>query len=135
MELYDARVSRTVLREAGWGGSTGLLTYVGGKPRKSNDIQNSKSNNPRGRGTSKECVVGIIERDGNVKLVHAKNGSIKFEDLVKIVKANVDIKNSIIISDEYRAYSKMNTILPHEQVNHKKYFSHNGVHTNTIESF
>ncbi|WP_342261655.1 transposase [Spiroplasma endosymbiont of Notiophilus biguttatus] len=26
-------------------------------------------------------------------------------------------------------------ILPHEQVNHKKYFSYNGIHTNTIESF
>ncbi len=47
-------------------------------------------------GTSKECVVGIIERNGNVKLFHAKNKSIKSEDLMKIVKENVDINNSIL---------------------------------------
>lgn len=110
-------------------------TYVGGKPRKSNDTANYKSDNLRGRGTKKECVIGIIERNGNVKLFHLKNKSIKSEDLMKVVKENIDINNSILITDEYRAYSKMNKILPHKQVNHKKYFSHNGVHTNTIESF
>ncbi|WP_342260673.1 IS1595 family transposase [Spiroplasma endosymbiont of Notiophilus biguttatus] len=109
-------------------------TYVGGKPRKYNDVDN-KNNSLRGRGTSKECVVGIIERNGNVKLFHAKNKSIKSEDLMKIVKENVDINNSILFTDEYRGYYKMNKILPHEQVNHKKYFSYNGIHTNTIESF
>ncbi|WP_342261669.1 hypothetical protein [Spiroplasma endosymbiont of Notiophilus biguttatus] len=46
----------------------------------------------------------------NVKLFHAKNKSIKSEDLMKIVKENVDINNSILFTDEYRGYYKMNKI-------------------------
>ena len=48
-------------------------TYVGGKPRKEakkKDDNDDDFSNPRGRGTKKECVVGMIERNGKVK---AKN--------------------------------------------------------------
>ena len=50
-------------------------TYVGGKPRKENkhddDDQNTPS--PRGRGTKKIPVVGMVERDGNVKAQQSEN--------------------------------------------------------------
>ena len=42
-------------------------TYIGGKPRKKNKKDDDDKGNPRGRGTKKECVVGMIERDGKVK--------------------------------------------------------------------
>lgn len=48
-------------------------TYVGGKPRKEAKDKDDDGNYPtnkRGRGTKKECVVGMIERDGNVKAKH-----------------------------------------------------------------
>lgn len=110
-------------------------TYVGGKPRKSNDIGNT-SNSKRGRGTDKECVVGIIERKGNVKLIHANDKLINSEYLQEIVKSNVDINKSTLITDQYPGYSKMKTILEHKQINHKESFSNlNGIHTNTIEGF
>jgi ISXO2-like transposase domain len=111
-------------------------TYVGGKPRKSNDIVNPKPNSPRGRGTSKECVIGIIERNGNVKVTHVRDEPITSEYLQKIVKTNVDINNSTLITDQYPGYSKMSALLKHKQINHKKAFSNlNGIHTNTIEGF
>ena len=43
-------------------------TYIGGKPRKKNKKDDDDKGNPRGRGTKKECAVGMIERDGNVKV-------------------------------------------------------------------
>lgn len=111
-------------------------TYIGGKPRKSNDIDNPKPNSPRGRGTNKECVVGIIERNGNVKVTHVRDEPITSEYLQKIVKTNVDINNSTLITDQYPGYSKMSTLLKHKQINHKKVFSNlDGIHTNTIEGF
>jgi transposase-like protein len=41
-------------------------TYIGGKPRKTNNKKSTK-NNKRGRGTDKAPVVGMIERQGKVK--------------------------------------------------------------------
>lgn len=50
-------------------------TYVGGKPRKKskdNDNNGNYPTNKRDRGTKKECVVGMIEREGNIKAVHER---------------------------------------------------------------
>ena len=110
-------------------------TYIGGKPRKSNNVEQS-TNNPRGIGTRKACVIGIIERNGNVKITHANNEPLTSEYLQKIVKTSVEINNSTLITDQYPGYSKMNTLLNHKQINHKETFSNlYGIHTNTIEGF
>ena len=55
-------------------------TYVGGKPRKEikkDDSDDDITPNKRGRGTKKECVVGIVERDGNVKAFHMDKKNLK----------------------------------------------------------
>lgn len=41
--------------------------YIGGAPRKPNNRDDDPGNTPRGRGTSKQPVVGIVERGGRVK--------------------------------------------------------------------
>jgi len=54
-------------------------TYVGGKPRKSNNKDDDDLNPPskRGRGTKKTPVVGMVERNGNVKASKADKHSLK----------------------------------------------------------
>ena len=52
-----------------------------------------------------------------------------------LVRRNVDTKNSSLMTDEYRAYSRMKTILPHFTVNHQETYAVGDIHTNTIEGF
>lgn len=118
-------------------------TYVGGKPRKESKDKDDDGNYPtnkRGRGTKKECVVGMVERDGSIKAKHMAKNMLKGIDLMDLVRKHVDADNSTLMTDEYKAYSKMKNIITHLSVNHsareyaRKDNFHN-VHTNTIEGF
>ena len=53
-----------------------------------------------------------------------------------MIKEKVDVKNSTIMTDEFRAYSKISDFINHQTVNHsiKQYVNGNN-HTNTIEGF
>ncbi len=106
-------------------------TYVGGKPRKS-DID---PNNPlkRGRGTKKTPVVGIVERGGNVRAFVSNR--IDSQKLMQLVRKNVDIKLSALVTDEYMAYKRMSKILPHVSIDHSKTYVNGEIHTQTIENF
>ena len=112
-------------------------TYIGGKPRKRNNDKDDDGNLPtikRGRGTKKECVVGMIERGGKVKTIIQKR--LKFVDLRGIVKNNVDVLNSVLMTDDFKGYKPMKGLMPHYTVNHSAKQYVNGItHTNTIESF
>lgn len=113
-------------------------TYVGGKPRKENKKDNDgndKPSNPRGRGTKKTPVVGIVEREGNVKAVAVSKLELKAKDLRKLILTSIDTQNSILITDEYTGYNNMNAIIPHETINHSYEYARGDIHTNTIESF
>ena len=97
-------------------------TYVGGKPKKSKkDEDGNDKGNPKGRATKKEAVVGIIKRNGEVRA------------------ENVDTKNSTLITDEYRAYSKMMNYIKHKTINHSYEYARKekgfNIHSSTIESF
>jgi len=123
-------------------------TYVGGKPRKSNNHDDDAPKGTgtgakRGRGTDKTPVVGLIDR--NNKKVYAKialpNGDGKrltanqLMDILKTVSKQEN--NNTVITDEFRSYdplSRHNFV--HLRVDHSKAFSDgNGTHTNNIESF
>lgn len=125
---------------------TGLLsgivemdeTYVGGKPRKEakkKDDNDDDKGNPRGRGTKKECVVGMIERNGRVKAKNVEKTALKAKDIRELVRANVDMNNTTLITDEYRGYATMRRIISHLQINHQKEYANGMIHTNSIESF
>ncbi len=111
---------------------------IGGKPRKEAKkkdkyYNDNNSGNPRGRGTRKECVVGMIERNGRVKAFNNKeNNSFK---LCELVRNNIDHNNSSLITDEFRGYNLMKYLLTHLKINHQKEFANGLIHTNTIESF
>lgn len=110
-------------------------TYIGGKPRKKNKSDDDDFTPPkRGRGTDKECVVGMIERDGKVKTTVQKR--VKFTDLKKIVDNNIDVIKSTLLTDDFKGYKPFKKVMPHYSVNHSKgEYSRNGINTNSIESF
>lgn len=115
-------------------------SYVGQKPRKKGEMEDptrdvSKITNKRGRGTNKTPIVGIVERNGLVVLQVAYRLNSSY--LMNLLKENVDLDNSIVISDSYKGYSKLGDIVEHLTINHSKdgHKSKGIVHTNTIEGF
>ncbi len=114
---------------------TGLVesdeTYIGGKPRK----EYPGHQHLRGRGTSKTPVVGMIERGGKVKCQVVKKEDLKANRLKALVRRNVDISNSTLITDEFGGYHYINEMMPHKIVVHSRWYVDGDVHTNNIESF
>ena len=110
-------------------------TYVGGKPRKENHKDDNDKGNPRGRGTKKTPVVGMVERDGDVKATSVSKNSLKAKDLLKLIRQHIHTKETILITDEYTGYNNMNDTIPHLTINHSYEFVKGDIHTNTIESF
>lgn len=110
-------------------------TYVGGKPRKGNKDDDDNTPSLRGRGTKKIPVVGMVEHKGNVKASKASKYTLKSKDLNELIRKNIDPKESVLITDEYKGYNKAASILPHARINHSKEYVNGLIHTNTIESF
>ena len=123
-------------------------TFVGGKPRKSNNHDDDAPKGTgtgakRGRGTDKTPIVGMIDR--NNKKAYARvampNGAgqkltaNQLMDILKVVSKQEN--NNVIISDEFRGYDPLTrNNFVHLRVDHQKAFSdNNGTHTNNIESF
>jgi transposase-like protein len=106
-------------------------TYIGGKPRKGNGKWKLLP-----RTTDKIPVVGMVERGGRIvaKAVTDK-GKLKYRNLSKLVRDNVDCSNAMLITDEYRGYIKIRTFMRHKTINHKFAYADGEIHTNTIEGF
>jgi len=112
-------------------------SYFGGKARK----KNSRDNKPniarvflkRGRGTSKISVAGIVERQGDVKTKVIEKLSKR--NLLAMLKRYANKDDSILITDGFRSYNKLNAYIEHLVINHSKQFSKGMTHVNTIEGF
>ena len=118
--------------------------YVGGKPKYKKKIADNvpsitKSNietepNKRGRGTNKTPVVGIVERKGKVVLKVIQK--LTSRNLLAMLKENVKLDSSIVVTDEMKSYKKFDEVIQHYTINHKKKEYVRGImHTNTIEGF
>lgn len=83
----------------------------------------------------KNALLELLKEMVMLNYFMKNKNQLKQEYLENIVKQNISLKCSILFTDEYRSYSKMNNILNHKKINHKKYFYLNGINTNTIESF
>lgn len=110
-------------------------TYVGGKPRKGNKRNDKGPRNPRGRGTKKAPVIGVVERGGRVIARPATPRDLSAKGIAKFIKKFVSLDGTLLMTDEYRAYGQMNRIVDHVTINHSKQYVDGLVHTNTIESF
>ena len=106
-------------------------TFVGGKEK--NKHANKRTPGSQG-GANKAVVLGIVERDGELRAGHVPDT--KAKTLQGIVRANVK-KGSAILTDEDRSFIGLDADYTHLSVNHSKgqYVRLGGfVHSNTIES-
>lgn len=140
-------------------------TFVGGKPRKQANYEGIKQQRQveydltlkhlkdegfkiekgkrkvksdigikRGRGSEKKTpVVGMVSRDGDVIAEVMKN--LTYNNLKSMVNKYVDKDNSVLFTDDYKGYNKINEIIEHVKIDHHKMYSYKGINTNTIESF
>jgi len=105
-------------------------TYVGGK------IKNKHWK--RKEFNTKQTVVGMKQRGGNVRLIHAPNA--KIETLAGIIEEHISADVEAIMTDELPAYPKAIRLAGHAQVRHCKVnhsleiYSYDDVTTNGIES-
>lgn len=108
-------------------------TYVGArKPR-------VKGSSKKGRGTSKQPVMVLVERDGGARCKPLERVT------GKMLKQEIDVhvaRESILVTDEFQVYNKLGKqFAAHEKVNHgrkeysRKLESGFDVHNNTAESF
>ncbi|NJL71722.1 MAG: IS1595 family transposase [Candidatus Competibacteraceae bacterium] len=103
-------------------------TWVGGAPR------NKGPHNKRGRGTKKQPVAVLVERDGNARAVVVEKVDAK--TLRQFISETVE-PGSRIMTDENAAYPPATEGYRHESVNHsaKQWVGPGNVHSNTAESF
>ncbi len=107
-------------------------TYIGGKPRKTNRVEDRVSH-PRGRGTSKTPITGVLERGGRV---HAEvAGDITSDGLEWFIDRFVQKDGTILITDENPVYRQVGRTMAHAVINHSLAYVEQLTHTNAIEGF
>ena len=88
---------------------------------------------PRGRGTDKTPVVGIVQRSGNVVAEVMKITD--FAHIRPMVEQYVNMPDSVLLTDAFSAYSRFDAIMERIVIDHDKMYSYKGLNTNSIESF
>jgi transposase-like protein len=86
----------------------------------------------RGRGTRKTPVVGIVEKGGNVKTKIIEKLTAK--NLLAMLKHYVKTDESVLVTDGFRSYSKMEETIEHVIVRHGTIHK-GGLNTDAIEKF
>lgn len=107
-------------------------TYIGGKPRKGNRKKDDPTNK-RGRGTNKTPVLGAVERGGNVQA--RVSTKVRSRDILDFLKDLVRFDESVLMTDEFKAYKPVGEQITHKIVNHSEQYVDGDVHVNTIEGF
>lgn len=109
-------------------------TYIGGRERNKNPWGVSKTKGTQGRSIkTKTPVIGMVERNG--KLVSHIISDAKSDTLTTSILNFVD-RDSIIYTDEWKGYSRIDKLYNHLFVKHKDCeFVKDKIYTNTIENF
>lgn len=116
-------------------------TYVGGKPRKDNTGM-SDGTSKRGRGTKKQPIIGIYDRENKcvyakVASMNSKGQKLSGKQLLDTIKETCKYKNTTFYTDEFSGYNSLHKDKSniHLVVDHNKMFVDGDIHTNNIESF
>jgi transposase-like protein len=105
-------------------------TYIGGKPRGPKEFRSNKL----GRSTTKTVIAGAVSRKGGVVAKMVAN--VKAEALHAFVKEAVSNRVSVLITDQWSGYNKLNAAFPqHKVINKTDAYVVGAIHTNTIEGF
>lgn len=101
-------------------------TYLGGIPKDAKPV--------RGRGTPRTAVIGAVARNGRIVARIAKE--LSGEWIFRFIKRVTDVGNTTLITDKFRSYNYLDSIMKHLTINHRRqYVDGDNVHTNTIEGF
>lgn len=106
-------------------------TYIGGRGR----FMHAKRKREIGMGTGhtvKQTVVGLLQRDGTVKVKHVRNP--KRTTLIPFVKENVEA-GSQVHTDALRSYDRLREDYVHQVIDHADAYVRGNVHTNGLENF
>ena len=106
-------------------------TYVGGKPRKKNKHDDDDNIPRRGRATSKVPVIGAVERGG--KVVARVSDNVSGRRIMQFIQKSIEPDGSLLITDEFKAYNAVRSIINHAVINHSRSYVYGMFHTNTIE--
>ena len=79
--------------------------------------------------------MGAVEREGNVTAKATKKDELKGKDMRAFVRDRVETRTAHLMTDGYKAYNRMNRILPHDIINHEICYGDGDIHINTIEGF
>lgn len=102
-------------------------TYIGGKSKS----MHAKARKERKQYTNKATVVGILERDGEIRVAH-----IHKNQAPEMVYANVCQDEATLMTDAAVVYKHLGADFDHHTVNHSiGEYVRGQAHTNGIESF
>ena len=111
-------------------------TFVGGKRKNKHwNDRNGRGDGGRGAmGSGKTVVAGAVRRKGKVVARVVEN--IDAGTLTNFVRASVSDRVSLLVTDAWKGYNKLDRYFPHEVINHHQgEYVVGAVHTNTIEGF
>jgi transposase-like protein len=106
-------------------------TYIGGRGR----FMHAKRKKEIGMGTGhtvKQTVLGMLERDGLVKVKHVRNP--KRTTLLPIVKDSIEA-GADVHTDALRSYARLGENYNHNVIDHAEAYVRGNVHTNGLENF
>ncbi len=73
-------------------------TYIGGKPRKTNKREDQKPSK-RGRGTSKNAILGAVERGS--KVVAQLTADVTGRTILEFIRKVVKVEETTLVTDEF----------------------------------
>jgi transposase-like protein len=109
-------------------------TFIGGKAKNRHWDKRGGGGGTGGIGSGKSAVVGAVSRKGNVVARVIQN--VRGSTLTEFVRETVSTKVSLLCTDQWGGYNKLNAEYPHKSVDHSiDQYVVGAVHTQTIEGF
>ena len=119
-------------------------TYVGGRGRRGHPVYHERVKDevemglrsaPKKKDWRKEkaIVFGILERGGRVRTVMVDEATAR--SLTPLLKDNIDLQRSNLITDGHPAYRLIRQHLPHDTIDHEIEYVRGDVHTQGIENY
>jgi transposase-like protein len=136
---YMCHRIRTALADQDYAKLAGIVevdeTFVGGKRSNRHKDKRGPHVGPgTGPTADKAIVVGAVKRKGNVVARVIENT--KSDTLNSFINETVSTRVSLLCTDQWIGYQRLNENFPHGMVDHSKgQYVIGAIHTNTIEGF
>jgi transposase-like protein len=109
-------------------------TFVGGLAKNRHKDKRGKGGGTGGVGSGKTPIIGAVKRKGNVVARVIEN--VRADTLTEFVREAVSHKVSLLCTDQWKGYKKLDGEYPHATIDHSKgQYVIGAVHTQTIEGF